>query len=66
MDLNSFIYSFRIIFISMALLEVPVSMGKCPKCGSKDVEIEFRKFLSSKSSTITKKYIKCNNCGYES
>ena len=48
----------------MALLEVPVS-GKCRKCGSKDVEIQFRKFLLSKSSTATKKYIKCNNCGYE-
>ena len=49
----------------MALLEAPISMGICPKCGSKDVEIEFKKFLSSKSSTITRKHIKCNNCGYE-
>jgi len=66
MNSNSFIYSFRIIFISMALLQAPVSIGRCPKCGSKDVEVKFRKFLTSKSSTITKKYIKCNNCGYES
>ena len=49
----------------MALLETPVSMGKCPKCGSRDVEIEFRKIETSKASVITKKWVKCNSCGYE-
>jgi predicted RNA-binding Zn-ribbon protein involved in translation (DUF1610 family) len=39
--------------------------NKCPKCGSMEVEIKHRKIDSSKFSIITKKYIKCNICGFE-
>jgi len=49
----------------MAILGTPVRSGKCPKCASKDVEIKYKKIDSNKSSTITRKWIKCNSCGYE-
>ena len=49
----------------MAIVGTPVSMKRCPKCGSKDIEIEYKKIDSSKSSVIRKKWIKCNNCNYE-
>jgi len=48
----------------MAILERTV-IDKCPRCGSIEVEVGHRKIYSSKSSIITKKYIKCNSCGYE-
>jgi len=49
----------------MAIRENPVSMGKCPKCGSRDIKIEYKKIDSSKSSVIRRKWVKCNICGYE-
>jgi predicted RNA-binding Zn-ribbon protein involved in translation (DUF1610 family) len=42
-----------------------VTSAKCPKCGSFEVEIKHRKIDCSKFSIITKKYIKCNICGFE-
>ncbi|MDI6825595.1 MAG: hypothetical protein QMD36_00120 [Candidatus Aenigmarchaeota archaeon] len=49
----------------MAILDFPRASGICPKCGSKDVEVMFRRLECSKSSVITKKWTKCNACGYE-
>jgi len=49
----------------MAILDAPLRMGKCPKCDSRDVIVNYKKLDSSKSSVITKKTIKCNSCGYE-
>lgn len=48
----------------MAITERIIN-SKCPKCGSNEVEIKHRKIDSSKSTIITKKYIKCNICGFE-
>jgi len=48
----------------MAIVE-KIVISKCPKCGSMEVETKYRKIDSSKSSIITKKYIKCNSCGFE-
>jgi C4-type Zn-finger protein len=48
----------------MAILETPVVSGKCPKCGSRDVKVEFKRIECSKASVIMKKRIKCNSCGY--
>jgi len=49
----------------MAIFKTSRKRGRCPKCGSTNVEVEYRKVNSNKSSTITRKWIKCNNCGYE-
>lgn len=49
----------------MALLKEPVSKVRCPKCGSEDVKVEFKRIDSSEASWIRKKKIKCNECGYE-
>jgi C4-type Zn-finger protein len=49
----------------MAILESSPKTGTCPKCGSNNVEVEFKKTGTNKASTIVKKSIKCNDCGYE-
>jgi len=49
----------------MAIFSIVQKKGKCPKCESRNVEVDYRKFDITKDSTITKKWIKCNDCGYE-
>jgi len=49
----------------MALLEKPRITGRCPRCGSTDVKVEYRTIDSSKATLIRKKWIKCKKCGYE-
>ena len=41
----------------MAVLEKTIII-KCPRCGSVEVETHHKKIYSSKSSIITKKYVK--------
>jgi len=48
----------------MAVLERTI-ISKCPRCGSMEVDVGHKKILSSKSSIVTKKYIKCDSCGFE-
>jgi len=48
----------------MAILERTI-IDKCPRCGSIEVEAGYKKIFSTKSSIVTKKYIKCNSCGFE-
>jgi len=48
----------------MAILERTI-ISECPRCGSMEVKVGHRKIHSSKASIITKKYIKCNSCGFE-
>jgi len=50
----------------MAIFDTSPSTGICPRCGSRDVKVEFRKIDTNKNSTIVKKSIKCNDCGYKS
>jgi predicted RNA-binding Zn-ribbon protein involved in translation (DUF1610 family) len=49
----------------MAILDASIVTGTCPKCGSEDTEIVYRKIESTKSSVIAKKCTKCNTCGFE-
>jgi len=44
----------------MAKLEKYNAQGKCPKCSSSTVSVEYKKILTSESMLRT-----CNNCGYQ-
>jgi len=49
----------------MAITDASITTDGCPKCGSQDVEIVYRRIESTKSSVIAKKCTKCNTCGFE-
>jgi len=49
----------------MAIVDAERLSDVCPKCGSNDVDVSYRRLDCSKSSVITKKWTKCNSCGYE-
>jgi transposase-like protein len=49
----------------MAILDAEKAKKICPKCNSDNLTVGYKRMDSSKASIITKKSIKCNDCGYE-